>query len=112
MPEVTLRLEDVSLAWNTGAPGEVRALDGISLELYRGSFVVVLGGNGSGKSSLLGAIAGSLPVSTGRVTLDGEDVTRWPAQRRARSIGRVFQDPFTGTAPDLTVEENLSIAAR
>ena len=112
MPEVTLRLEDVSLAWNTGAPGEVRALDGISLELYRGSFVVVLGGNGSGKSSLLGAIAGSLPVSTGRVTLDGEDVTRWPAERRARSIGRVFQDPFTGTAPDLTVEENLSIAAR
>ena len=78
----------------------------------RGSFTVVLGTNGSGKSSLLGAIAGSLPAAGGRVYLDGQEVTRWTEQRRARLIGRVFQNPFTGTAADLSVAENLMLAAR
>ena len=112
MPDVALRLEAVSHVYHEGTPNEIRALDGVDLELYRGSFVVVLGGNGSGKSSLLGAIAGTLGLSSGRVLLDGRDVTRWPAERRARSIGRVFQDPFTGTASDLSVAENLTVAAR
>jgi putative tryptophan/tyrosine transport system ATP-binding protein len=112
MPESALRLEGVSHRFHPGTSNEVRALDRVSLELARGSFTVVLGTNGSGKSSLLGAIAGSLPVSEGRIHLDGRDVTRWGEQRRARLIGRVFQSPFTGTASDLTVAENLVLAAR
>ena len=112
MSDIALRLEAVSHTFHAGTPNEVRALDAVDLELDRGSFVVVLGGNGSGKSSLLGAIAGSLEISSGRVLIDGRDVTRWPAERRARSIGRVFQDPFMGTAPELTVAENLTVAAR
>jgi putative ABC transport system ATP-binding protein len=112
MPESALRLEAVSHLFHPGTSNEVRALDRVSVELTRGSFTVVLGTNGSGKSSLLGAIAGSLAVSAGRVHLDGGDVTRWSEQRRARLIGRVFQNPFTGTASDLTVAENLMLAAR
>jgi putative ABC transport system ATP-binding protein len=88
------------------------ALDAVDLELARGTFTVVLGTNGSGKSSLLGAIAGSLVLGGGTVYLDGRDVTRWTERRRAHVIGRVFQNPFTGTAPDLTVAENLVLAAR
>jgi putative ABC transport system ATP-binding protein len=112
MPEPTLRLQGVSQRFHAGSPNEVRALDGIDLELAPGSFTVVLGTNGSGKSSLLGAIAGSLPLSGGRVFLEGVEVTRWQEPRRARQIGRVFQDPFTGTASDLTIAENLVLAAR
>lgn len=112
MPDIALRLEGVSQFFHPGSPNEVRALDGVSLELGRGSFTMVLGTNGSGKSSLLGAIAGSLPLSGGRVFLDGRDVTRWREQRRALLIGRVFQNPFTGTASDLSVAENLLLAAR
>jgi putative ABC transport system ATP-binding protein len=112
MPESALRLEAVSHRFHPGTSNEVRALDGISLDLARASFTVVLGTNGSGKSSLLGAIAGSLVVGAGRIYLDGRDVTRWSERRRARLIGRVFQNPFTGTASDLTVAENLMLAAR
>lgn len=112
MPEIALRLEAVSHVFHPGTPNEVRALDGVDLELARGSFTVVLGTNGSGKSSLLGAIAGSLGLAGGRVYLDGREVTRWTEQRRAHLIGRVFQNPFTGTASDLSVAENLTLAAR
>jgi putative ABC transport system ATP-binding protein len=108
--DVALRLEAIAHVFNPGTPGEVRALDGVDLELERGTFTVVLGTNGSGKSSLLNAIAGSLPLSHGRVYLDGWDVTRWPEQQRARLISRVFQNPFTGTAADLSVAENLVLA--
>jgi putative ABC transport system ATP-binding protein len=105
-------LERISQVFLPGTPDEVRALDGVSLELGRGSFTVVLGTNGSGKSTLLGAIAGSLGRTDGRVLLDGRDVTRWPEYRRAGFIGRVFQNPFTGTASDLSVAENLALAGR
>jgi putative ABC transport system ATP-binding protein len=112
MPEIALRLENVSHVFHPGRPHEVRALDRVELELGKGTFTVVLGNNGSGKSSLLGAIAGSLAISSGSVVLDGRDVTHWSEQRRARMIGRVFQNPFAGTASDLTIAENLVLAAR
>ncbi|HWB41883.1 MAG TPA: ATP-binding cassette domain-containing protein, partial [Gemmatimonadales bacterium] len=112
MPDLVLRLERVSHVFHPHTPNEVKALDGVDLELARGSFTAVLGTNGSGKSTLLGAVAGSLGSTRGRVFLEGRDVTRWPEQRRAGLIGRVFQDPFTGTASGLSVAENFALAAR
>jgi len=112
MPDTVLRLEAVSHLFHPGTTSEVRALDSVGLELERGTFTVVVGTNGSGKSSLLNAIAGSLALAGGQVFLQGQDVTRWPEQRRARLIGRVFQNPFMGTAPDLSIAENLALAAR
>jgi putative tryptophan/tyrosine transport system ATP-binding protein len=112
MPEIALRLDAVSHVFHPGTPNEVRAIDAVDLELVRGSFTVVLGTNGSGKSSLLGAIAGSLALASGSVYLDGREVTQWAEQRRAHLIGRVFQNPFAGTASDLSVAENLTLAAR
>ncbi|MEZ0332383.1 MAG: ATP-binding cassette domain-containing protein, partial [Gemmatimonadales bacterium] len=91
--EAVLRLLRVSHVFHRGTPNEVTALDRVDLELARGSFTVVLGANGSGKSTLLGAVAGSLGTTPGKVFLDGRDVTRWPEQRRAALIGRVFQNP-------------------
>ena len=111
MADAALRLTAVSHAFHQGTPGEVRALDGVDLALEPGTFAVVLGANGSGKSSLLSAIAGGLPGSTGRIWIDGKEVTGWPEHRRAHLIGRVFQSPFMGTASDLTVAQNLAIAA-
>jgi putative ABC transport system ATP-binding protein len=110
MPENVLRLESATHIFHAGSASETRALDGVDLELEPESSTVVLGTNGSGKSSLLNAIAGSLPLAQGRVYLQGQEVTRWPEQRRARLIGRVFQNPFTGTASDLSVAENLVLA--
>jgi putative ABC transport system ATP-binding protein len=112
MPDVVLRLQRVSHVFHRGTPNEVRALDQVDLELSRGSFTVVLGTNGSGKSTLLGAVAGSLGATKGTVLLEGRDVTRWPEERRAGLIGRVFQNPFTGTASNLSVAENLALAGR
>ena len=111
MAEAALRLEGISHVFHRGTPGEVRALDSVDLALEGGSFTVVLGTNGSGKSSLLNAIAGSLAPTDGRVYLDADDITEWSEQRRARRISRVFQNPFTGTASDLSVAENLALAA-
>lgn len=111
MAEAALRLEGISHVFHRGTPGEVRALDSVDLALEGGSFTVVLGTNGSGKSSLLNAIAGSLALTDGRVYLDADDITEWSEQRRARRISRVFQNPFTGTASDLSVAENLALAA-
>ena len=112
MPDGTvLRLEKVSHVFNQGTPGEVRALNSVDLELERGSFAVVVGNNGSGKSSLLSAVAGSLALASGRIYLEGREVTAWAEQRRAQFISRVFQSPFMGTASDLSVAENLVLAA-
>jgi len=110
MSEVALRLEAISHVFHPGTSSEVQALDRVDLQLERGTFTVVLGTNGSGKSSLLNAIAGSLALPQGRIYLDAQEVTRWPEQRRARLISRVFQNPFTGTASDLSVAENLVLA--
>ena len=98
--------------FNPGTPNEVRALQGVDLDVDDGSFVVVIGTNGSGKSTLLNAIAGSFLVDAGTIALDGQDITRWPEHRRAALIGRVFQNPFSGTAPSMTIAENLELAAR
>lgn len=107
-----LAVEGIAKTFNAGTPNETRALQGVDLTIEAGSFVVVIGTNGSGKSTLLNAIAGGFLVDAGRITLDGHDVTRWPEHRRARLIGRVFQNPFSGTAPDMTIAENLALAAR
>ena len=112
MADMALRLEAISHVFHPGTPSEVRALDRVDLELKRGSFAVVLGTYGSGKSSLLNAIAGCMTMTGGRVHLDGQEVTRWPEQRRARLISRVFQSPFAGTASELSVAENLVLAGK
>src|SRR5262245_46697591 len=107
-----LESHDIHKTFHPGTPNEVRALQGIGLNIEQGSFVVVIGTNGSGKSTLLNAVAGTFFVDAGRLRLDGRDITRWPEHRRARFIGRVFQDPFRGTAPGMTIAENLALAAK
>jgi len=107
-----LQLRDVQKTFFEGTPNEVRALRGVSLQIEEGSFVIVIGTNGSGKSTLLNAVAGSFIVDRGAITIAGNDITRWPEHRRASMIGRVFQNPFSGTAPTMTVAENLALAAR
>jgi putative ABC transport system ATP-binding protein len=106
-----LDIEHIKKTFHAGTPNEVRALQGVDLKIDDGSFVIVIGTNGSGKSTLLNAVAGSFIVDSGRIRLKGEDVTNWPEHRRAKYIGRVFQNPFTGTAPSLTIAENLALAA-
>ena len=95
-----------------GTPDEVRALRGFDLVIEPGSFVVVIGTNGSGKSTTLNAVAGTFPVDAGRIVLAGQNITNWPEHRRARLIGRVFQDPLAGTAPTLSIAENFALAAK
>jgi putative tryptophan/tyrosine transport system ATP-binding protein len=106
-----LEITGLRHTFNPGTPAEMRALQGIDLALERGAFLVVLGTNGSGKSTLLNAVAGSFLVNQGSIRLAGQDITRWPEHRRAALIGRVFQNPFSGTAPTMTVAENLALAA-
>jgi len=107
-----LRLDAVRKTFNPGTANEVRALGGVSLEIAEGSFTVVIGTNGSGKSTLQGAISGAFPLDGGRISVAGRDITEWPEHRRAHLVGRVFQDPFAGTAPELTVAENLALASK
>ena len=107
-----LTLTDIRKTFHAGTPNEVRALQGVNLKIEQGSFVVVIGTNGSGKSTLLNAVAGAFFVDEGRIELADHDVTRWPEHRRAVHIGRVFQNPFTGTAPNLSIAENLALAER
>ena len=107
-----LEVRDLHYAFNRGSPNELRALSGVDFSLEPGGFLVVVGLNGSGKSTLLNAIAGTLSPDRGSILLDGEDVTQRPEHARARWVGRVFQDPLAGTAPRLTVAENLALAAR
>lgn len=105
-----LELKDVSVIYGRGTVNQRNALDGVNLKADKGDFITVIGSNGAGKSTLLGAIAGSCPVSGGSIILDGEDITRKPEHKRACSIGRLFQNTLAGTAPGMTVEENLGLA--
>jgi putative tryptophan/tyrosine transport system ATP-binding protein len=109
--ETMLAITGLRHTFHPGTPAEMRALQGIDLALERGAFVIVLGTNGSGKSTLLNAVAGSFIPNHGSIRLGDEDITRWPEHRRATLIGRVFQNPFSGTAPSMTVAENLALAA-
>jgi putative ABC transport system ATP-binding protein len=107
-----LEISAVSKTFYPNTPNEVRALRNVSLMIRPGSFAIVIGTNGSGKSSLLNAVAGTFFVDEGRISLAHQDVTRWPEHRRATLIGRVFQNPFSGTAANMTIAENLALAAR
>ena len=107
-----LELSRLFKTFSPGTPNEVRALRGVDVTIDQGSFVIVIGTNGSGKSTLLNAVAGGFFVDSGTIRLDGADMTRWPEHRRASLIGRVFQNPFSGTAPSMTIAENLVLAAR
>ena len=105
-----LDLNDVSVTFHAGTVNERKALDHVSLHLDRGEFVCVLGTNGAGKGTLLNAVSGTLSADSGTITLDGMDLTRQPEHKRARYIGRLFQDPMKGTAPDMSIVENLGLA--
>src|SRR5213594_1492042 len=107
-----LEIANLTKTFNRGTPNEVRALRGVSLRLDRGSFLLIIGTNGSGKSTLLNAVAGTFLPDAGRLTLAGQNITRWPEHCRAKLIGRVFQNPFSGTAPNMSIAENLAMAAR
>mgnify|MGYP002851925277 CR=1 FL=1 len=107
-----LDIVKISKTFNPGTINEKKALDALSLNLKEGDFVTVIGGNGAGKSTLLNAIAGVWPVDEGSITLAGENITGLPEYKRAKLIGRVFQDPMMGTAADMWIEENLALALR
>lgn len=106
----SLTLEGVRKVFFAGTVNEVAALAGIDLAVPAGQFVSIIGSNGAGKSSLLNAVAGTFPVTSGRIKLGDRDVTKLREHVRSRSIGRVFQDPRAGTAPGMTIEENLALA--
>ncbi len=107
-----LELDNLQKTFHPGTPNEVRALQGVSLTLDPGSFLIIIGTNGSGKSTLLNAVAGTFFVDTGKIHLAGHNITRWAEHQRARLIGRVFQNPFSGTAPSMSIAENMALAAR
>ena len=107
-----LELINVSKTFNTGTINEKKALCSVDLRLNPGDFVTVIGSNGAGKSTMLNAVAGVWPVDTGSIIIDGVNVTGQPEHKRAAYIGRVFQDPMLGTAPDMQIEENLALAMR
>ena len=107
-----LKIENIYKTFNAGTVNEKAALQGLSLHLKEGDFVTVIGGNGAGKSTMLNAITGVFGIDSGKVLIDGEDVTHLPEYKRAKFIGRVFQDPMMGTAATMQIEENLALAAR
>lgn len=107
-----LRIDNISKTFNPGTITEKVALRDVSLHLKPGDFVTVIGGNGAGKSTLMNSIAGTFMVDKGSISIDGEDITKWPEYKRAKYIGRVFQDPMMGTAANMQIEENLAIASR
>lgn len=107
-----LRIEGIWKTFNVGTVNEKTALKGLSLELKEGDFVTVIGGNGAGKSTMLNAVAGVWPVDEGKIYIDNVDVTKLAEYQRAKYLGRVFQDPMTGTAANMQIEENLALAAR
>ena len=106
-----LKIDKISLTFNKGTVNEKLAIEDLSLEVKKGDFVTIIGANGAGKSTLFNAIGGTFITDSGRIILDGEDVTLTPEYKRARSIGRLFQDPMKGSAPGMTIEENLALAA-
>lgn len=107
-----LELKNVCKTFHSGTQNEKRALKSIDLTLEDGDFVTVIGGNGAGKSTMLNAIAGVFPIDSGQIIIDGEDVTKLKEYKRAQYLGRVFQDPMTGTAATMGIQENLALAKR
>lgn len=107
-----LKIDNIRKVFNPGTINEKVALDGVNLTLEEGEFVTVIGGNGAGKSTTLNAVAGVWPVDSGKIFIGGDDVTKLSEHRRAQYLGRVFQDPMTGTATTMSIEENMAIAAR
>lgn len=112
MSKVMVKLTNLYKTFNPGTVNAKTALNGLELELNEGDFVTVIGGNGAGKSTMLNAIAGVWKPDLGTIEIDGVDVTKMPEYKRAKFLGRVFQDPMKGTAPDMEIAENLAIAAR
>ena len=106
-----LKLTNISKTFNPGTEDAKLALDHVSLHVRPGDFISIIGANGAGKSTLFGAIAGSFITDSGDITLDGADITLTPEHKRSKQIGRLFQDPMRGSAPHMTIEENLSLAA-
>ena len=107
-----LKIENVRKVFNEGTVNEKVALNGLNLHLQPGDFVTVIGGNGAGKSTMLNSVSGAYTVDEGKILIDGVDVTKLPEYKRAKFIGRVFQDPMMGTAATMQIEENLALAAR
>lgn len=107
-----LEIRGAQKTFNPGTPNEVRALETVDLTVNEGEFVIIIGTNGSGKSTLLNAVAGTFLLDSGSVAVDGQTVTKWAEHRRASLIGRVFQNPFSGTAPHMSIAENLVLAAQ
>lgn len=107
-----LKLDNIHKTFNSGTINEKIALNGVNLTLNEGDFVTVIGGNGAGKSTTLNAIAGVWPIDSGKIYIGGDDVTKLSEHKRAKYLGRVFQDPMTGTATTMSIEENMAIAAR
>ncbi len=107
-----LEVKNIVKTFNIGTVNEKQALRGVNLTLDDGDFVTIIGGNGAGKSTFLNAIAGVWPVDDGQIIIEGKDITRFPEYKRARFLGRVFQDPMTGTAANMGIEENLALAFR
>ena len=106
-----LRLENVSKTFHPGTADEKKALDNVTLHVHKGDFISIIGANGAGKSTLFNAVCGSFYTDSGTIFLDGHNVTTLPEHKRARQIGRLFQDPMRGSAPDMSIEENLYLAA-
>ena len=106
-----LELKNISKTFHPGTVNEKHALHELSLSVPDGDFITIIGANGAGKSTLFGAIGGSFLTDSGKILLDGQDVTFLPEHRRSKVIGRLFQDPMRGTAPGMTIEENLALAA-
>ena len=107
-----LKLDNIHKTFNPGTINEKIALNGVNLTLNEGDFLTVIGGNGAGKSTTLNAIAGVWPIDSGKIYIGGDDVTKLSEHKRAKYLGRVFQDPMTGTATTMSIEENMAIAAR
>ncbi len=106
-----LKIEKVSKTFNPGTIDAKKALNELSLTVNDGDFITIIGANGAGKSTLFNAIAGSFITDSGRISLDGQDITLMPEHKRSKQIGRLFQDPMLGSAPGMTIEENLAMAA-
>ena len=106
-----IRIEKLGVTFSRGTPLETKALRGIDLTIEAGEFVTVIGSNGAGKSTLLSAVAGDIPATEGKILIGDRDVTRWPTARRASLVARVFQDPLAGSCGNLSIEENLALAA-
>ena len=107
-----LKLDNIHKTFNPGTINEKVALNGVNLTLEEGDFVTVIGGNGAGKSTTLNAVAGVWPIDSGKIYIGGDDVTKLSEHKRAKYLGRVFQDPMPGTATTMSIEENMAIAAR